>query len=61
MSISTLESAAREPQMLAALKCAANVLFLLSDEVKALGHQAENVPAMVNEAIASATPTEEPA
>lgn len=42
---------AAAPDMLDALKVAANVLFLLSDEVAALGLKAENVAPKVRAAI----------
>jgi hypothetical protein len=43
------------PDMLAALQCASSVLFLLSDEVKALHLRGQNVPDMVHAAIQKAT------
>ncbi len=43
------------PELLEALQLASNVLFLLSDEVKALGLRAENVPEKVRAAILRAT------
>ena len=42
------------PDLLAAAKCAANVLALLSKEVEALGLRAGNVPQMLREAIEKA-------
>lgn len=45
---------AAAPELVEALKCASNVLSLLSDEVKALGCKAENVPAKVRAALAKA-------
>ena len=41
-------------QMLEALKLAKNVMFLLHDEVKALGHKAEQVPEKIRAAILKA-------
>lgn len=42
------------PDMYDALKCAQSVLFLLRDEVNALGLKSVNVPDKVNAAIAKA-------
>jgi hypothetical protein len=44
-------AAAGMPEMLEVLQCARTVLFLLSDEVAALGLRAENVPQKVADAI----------
>lgn len=47
---------AAAPEMYAALQCAANVLFLLKDEVAALGCNAQNVQEKCRAALASASP-----
>jgi hypothetical protein len=46
---------ASRDELLAALQMAHGVLFLLTDEVRALGHGAENIPAKVSAAISAAT------
>lgn len=43
------------PDMLAALKSADRILFLLSDEVSRLGCNAKEIPATIKAAIAKAT------
>lgn len=46
---------AAAPDLLEAADAAANVLFLLHDEVAALGHRADNVAGKLRAAIAKAT------
>jgi hypothetical protein len=46
---------ASRDELLSALQMAHGVLFLLTDEVRALGHGAENIPAKVSAAISAAT------
>lgn len=46
---------AAAPELLVALQCASNILFLLSDEVEALGLHAAEVPQQISDAIARAT------
>ena len=45
---------AAAPELLTACELAANILYLLADEVAALGHNASNVRAIVRDAITKA-------